>query len=204
MDRLNFTIPNDLSVRLPGIETPPTDPEASLIVGANTMQYMFADKDGTNYPTELQPQLSPTVNTFYYRQLSRLDNLFQVVGQYDAAGIQQIPVATLNSYNTANGTSFSQKTMEKLILPITNAGNMDIPLALAAEHLWRPLDGGNEIEWLEPITAIWRAQSNEVYFKYQKSQYATIFGDTLQWDISMSFQGMANLTQEEVEALSQG
>ncbi|WP_237397204.1 hypothetical protein [Okeania sp. KiyG1] len=165
---------------------------------------MFADKTGAVYPDELQPQLNPTVNTFYYRQLSRLDNLFQITGSYVARNIQQIPVATLNDYNTANGTTFTQETMEKLILPITNGNSTDVPLTLAAEHEWRNLDNGSVIEWLEPFAAAWRATSKYIDFKYQKGQYATLFGNTLEWDIKVSFQGLVHLTNEEVAALAGG
>ncbi|NEO55914.1 MAG: hypothetical protein F6K54_24310 [Okeania sp. SIO3B5] len=92
--------------------------------------------------------------------------------------------------------------MEKLILPIQNATNMDIPLILSAEHEWRNLGDGSVIEWLEPFVASWKAASNEVHFKYPKGQYATVFGNTLEWDINVNFQGLVNLTQEEIEALT--
>lgn len=198
MTTLNLQMPELMKVSIPSMETPPPEPDEILMTGSGEMSLIFTDKTGVVYPTELQPQLSPSANVFQYRQLSKLDSLYQISGNYLASNIQQIPVSTLESYNTENGTSFVEETRERLIVPLVNESNVNIPLSFAAQHEWTNVNNNNVIEWLEPVFAVWKANSDIIELQYRRGEYALLFGNNQRWDVNLSFRGIISLPSASI------
>ncbi|NEO51892.1 MAG: hypothetical protein F6K54_01575 [Okeania sp. SIO3B5] len=190
LSALKFNFPDEITVKVPALETPPEPQE--LITGIGEMELIFMDKSGTDYPADLQPRIEPTVNEFRYHQFDSRDNLYQIFGNYVASNVQQVQV-DLEAYNTENRTSLVAETKEKLRLPFTNSSSFNIPLNLYAEHLWTNTSSGSEIDWLEPVTATWKAGTDIVELNYRKGEYAVLFGGNQTWNINLSFSGIVNL-----------
>lgn len=52
MQTLNLQVPEQLTVRVPSLENPPSDPEMELIIGTGAMSFIFSDETNAAYPTD--------------------------------------------------------------------------------------------------------------------------------------------------------
>ncbi len=188
LESLELSVPGELTVRVPAFEESPADSEPELVVGEGLMQYVLFDHaSGLQYPPDLQPQVTPSKNTFRYRQLKYPERLFHISGEFEASGIQQVPLTALESYNTSNGTSFGDRPIDKIITPIQNTSGRDLPLAFICENDWINIGNGSVIDHVEPLFAAWKESTNEIELKFDRSVYSVPFGDGLVWDIKLSF-----------------
>ncbi|NER07445.1 MAG: hypothetical protein F6K17_35205 [Okeania sp. SIO3C4] len=162
------------------------------------MQYTLFDYGtGVQYPPELQPQITPTRNTFRYHQIKHPERLFHISGEFEASNISQIEESVLNTYNSDNSTSFGTRPIDKIITPIQNTSGRNIPFAFACENDWINISNGNVVDHVEPLFAVWRRNSNEIELKFEKSTYSVPFGSGLSWNIKLSFWAIDYLDIED-------
>lgn len=79
-------------------------------------------------------------------------------------------------------------------MPITNETSTDIPLSFTARNTWTSTINGSVISWLNPVFAVWKANSDEIDIQYRRGEYAVLFGDDQRWDVNMFFWGVVTLS----------
>lgn len=187
--------PNQLSIKE---LSEPGSGEEMLLVGSVEMSLLYGE-NGIPYPDELQPanSITPDVNLFRYEQIRLGSDLIYVEGNFKANDIPQVPTATLNAYNTANGTTFFSnpsaiKPEEYLKISLKTFPGMARTIEDSRiDHLWTNTDSGDDIDWLEPLSAIAIPDSQLIKLKYDEKdgQYPVVFGGDLLWSVDIEFAG---------------
>ncbi|NES89282.1 hypothetical protein [Okeania sp. SIO2B9] len=155
------------------------------------IDFKFMDWARNEYSPQLQPTLNPEINKLLFQPLG--NGIFYITGRYRSVNTQQIPEQALIDYNNENGTSFDTKTREKMILPMVNQVEWDIPLFISSGNIWYK-NGNFNGDWLKPLAGVWKARSKEVELKYDDGRYAVLFGNgQFSWDIDVIVTGFTKI-----------
>lgn len=187
----NLSLGGEISVT----ELKSMPPENNLIIGQDAMEFRWVDEDLIDYPAEVIANhlTTTTTNNFVWEQLYPNTNLFRVSGRL-VATFNAVPKSSLDSYNSTNGTTISEKTKEILTLPILNNSGADIPLSFVSRRVTD--NSGTISTWIKPKYAVWKRDSQDVLVEHDTTRYAIIFSSG-SWDpifsLDMSFWAIAPL-----------
>ncbi|NEN90007.1 MAG: hypothetical protein F6K48_14250 [Okeania sp. SIO3H1] len=166
--------------------------------GTAELELFYAEENLTKeFPAELQPTATPSVNSFAYQQINPSMNLYYITGEYVANGVQQVPEATLTQYNSDNGTDYGQTEIREYFrIPLQRRPGQDVTLDSTTLNLWTNSDNGSTIDWLNPLKTISLGDTDAIKLQYNEddNRYPVIFGSNLTRDINYRFSGIIEAT----------
>ena len=156
------------------------------------MELKFTDNKGRDYPQELHPVLVPETNKITYWELG---DFVVANARLYIPRIEQYTQTHLDNYNSENGTNFTNKTKEYILMPF-ECGDYDVPLQFVSKNLWTKNDGST-IDWLHPISATMKANTNIVEIEYKSGRWATPFNEKQEftWSVDLMMSMFINKSQ---------